>query len=265
MKTKNFKLLVSEIKKIGNILLKRKKNLKWSEIVDLKKKTTVADFKVDKLLKRALLEYGFKVPYFSEEVNHNIKERPKRYWLADPIDGTSSWLDGFDGYVIQAAYIENNEPLFSFIFWPEKNKFFHCFKGEGFFLNGEKVITNVGYNDTLKIIDNYPEPRGFVKRIIDYYPDIKYLEMGSLGLKSILVGSGFCDLFIKTTKFRDWDVIPAKLMLNEINFKMLSLDGNTFDFGVQNEYNKGLLVYNPLSVNKELIDHIKKLEIKFEF
>ena len=43
MKTKNFKLLVSEIKKIGNILLKRKKNLKWSEIVDLKKKTTLAD------------------------------------------------------------------------------------------------------------------------------------------------------------------------------------------------------------------------------
>ena len=83
---------------------------------------------------------------------------------------------------------------------------------------------------------------GFIKRIIDYYPDIKYLEMGSLGLKSILVGSGFCDLFIKTTKFRDWDVIHAKLMLNESNFKMLSLDGTTFDFGVQHDDDKGWYV-----------------------
>ena len=88
--------------------------------------------------------------------------------------------------------------------------------------------------------------------------------MGSLGLKSLLVALSSCDLFIKTTRFRDWDVMPAKLFLNEVNFKMLCLNGNNINFGEQIEYDQGLLVYNPVKVSKAMIGHIIKMENKFE-
>ena len=74
--------------------------------------------------------------------------------------------------------------------------------------------------------------------------------MGSLGLKSLLVATGACDLFLKTTRFRDWDVMPASLFLEEINYKMLYLDLNSFNFGSQIEFDKGLLVYNPFREEK---------------
>ena len=51
---KNFELLTKEIRKIGNLLIKNKKSYEWVEILDIKKNTTVADYKVDKLLKIAL-------------------------------------------------------------------------------------------------------------------------------------------------------------------------------------------------------------------
>ena len=88
--------------------------------------------------------------------------------------------------------------------------------------------------------------------------------MGSLGLKSLLVAIGECDLFLKTTKFRDWDVMPASLFLEEINYKMLYLDTNSFNFGSQIEFDRGLLVYNPFKIDKQMINFIKNLEINFD-
>ena len=79
-------------------------------------------------LKFILQKYVKDVPYYSEEVPHNIENRPEEYWLADPIDGTSSWSKGFEGYVIQAAYVLKNKPFFSFIYWPEKERFYHCIR-----------------------------------------------------------------------------------------------------------------------------------------
>ncbi len=260
---KNFELLTNEIRKIGNLLIKNKKNSEWCEILDLKKNTTAADYKVDKLLKIALIQFGIDIPYYSEEVLHSIEDRPNEYWLADPIDGTSSWLGGFIGYVVQAVYIKNNQPIFSFVYWPEKDFFYHSYKDKGIFLNNKRIVisTQVG---KLVVVDNYPEARGDVEQLMKKFTNLEYLEMGSLGLKSLLVALGSCDLFIKTTKFRDWDILPAKLFINESNFKMLNLMGHSFNFGNQIEFNEGLLVYNPLKIDGKILSYIEDMEKNFE-
>ena len=84
------------------------------------------------------------------------------------------------------------------------------------------------------------------------------------GLKSLLVAIGSCELFLKTTKFRDWDIMPASLFLEEINYKMLYLDSNSFNFGSQIEFNRGLLFYNPYKIDKKMINYIKNLGKNFD-
>ena len=264
MKFKNIKVLYREIRQIGNILKTNKKKPDWMRLVNKKKKTTKADLKIDELLKFVLQKKVDDIPYYSEEVPHNIKDRSNKYWLADPIDGTSSWLEGFDGYVIQAAYVVKNRPIFAFIYWPEKEKFYHCIKDEGIFMNLKKFHFINNQETSLRIIDNYPQPRGILKKFIREFGDIKYIEMGSLGLKSLLVATGACDLFLKTTRFRDWDVMPASLFLEEINYKMLYLNLNSFNFGSQIEFDKGLLVYNPFRVEEKMINYIKNLGVNFD-
>ena len=258
MKNKNLEFLYREIRQIGVVLKKNKNNLGWIEVVNKKKNTTKADFKIDKLLRAVLQKRIDDIPYYSEEVPHSIKDRPDKYWLADPIDGTSSWLNGFDGYVIQAAYVVKNEPIFSFIYWPEKEEFYHCIKGKGIFLNLKKMSLIYNQEVSIRVVDNYPEPNKLIKKVINEFEDVEYLEMGSLGLKSLLVATGVCDLFLKTTKFRDWDVMPAYLFLEEMNYKMLYLDTKRFNFGSQIEFNRGLLVYNPSRIDKKMINYLKK-------
>ena len=264
MEFKNIEILSREVSILGNFLKANKSNPDWIKIVDYKKNTTKADYKIDALLKFILQKYVKDVPYYSEEVPHNIENRPEEYWLADPIDGTSSWAKGFEGYVIQAAYVLKNKPFFSFIYWPEKERFYHCIKGKGFFLNLTKITSSFNQKNPVKVVDNYPEPRGILEKIIKKFSDIEYLEMGSLGLKSLLVATGSCDLFLKTTKFRDWDIIPASLFIEEINYKILNLNANSFNFGSQIEYNEGLLIYNPLKIEKKMINFIKNSEINFD-
>jgi 3'-phosphoadenosine 5'-phosphosulfate (PAPS) 3'-phosphatase len=250
--------LISEIKKIGQLLKNNKSNKKWSEVVNIKKNTTQADLNMDQLLKKIIIKHGYDAPYYSEEVLHDFKERPNEYWLADPIDGTASWLGGYVGYVVQAVFIRDNKPIFSFIYWPERDQFYHCFTGEGVLLNNSRMVNN--NNDTTKIVivDNYAKPKGFITKLFEKHPNFEYLEMGSLGLKSLLVAIDKCDLFIKTTPYKDWDVLPAFNIINEMKYKMLSLNGDTINFGKQLNFTNGLLVFNPYRINQNIIDYIHK-------
>ena len=131
-------------------------------------------------------------------------------------------------------------------------------KGKGIFLNLRKMSLICYHEVPIRVVDNYPKPNTLIKKFIKQFEDIDYLEMGSLGLKSLLVATGVCDLFLKTTKFRDWDVMPASLFLEEMNCKMLYLNTNSFNFGSQIEFNKGLLVYNPSRIDKKMINYLKK-------
>ena len=42
----------------------------------------------------------------SEEKIIKINKKKNLYWLIDPIDGTASYANGFDGFVTQAALIK---------------------------------------------------------------------------------------------------------------------------------------------------------------
>ena len=66
---------------------------------------TGGDLKAHEMLVNGLHKITPYISVFSEETPHLIEERPSQYWLIDPIDGTSSWHDGFEGYVTKSGFI----------------------------------------------------------------------------------------------------------------------------------------------------------------
>ena len=63
-----------------------------------------ADKLANKLLTKLLNDFTPKIKVVSEEDDKSHKKiRPKMYWLIDPIDGTRSFVEGFDGFVTQLA------------------------------------------------------------------------------------------------------------------------------------------------------------------
>ena len=91
----------------------------------------MADVVAHETIMRGLRKISPGVRVISEESRRWTKTRPNAYWLIDPIDGTASWLGGFDGFVTQAAFIQAGVPVVGVIHAPLLGKTWTAKKGEG--------------------------------------------------------------------------------------------------------------------------------------
>jgi 3'-phosphoadenosine 5'-phosphosulfate (PAPS) 3'-phosphatase len=191
--------------------------------------TTNVDLEVNNFLENELHRI-LPVPIISEETYKEISA-PKfdLYWLIDPIDGTLSFLNGFDGYVTQAAIICEGKPIASVVYAPEFNDVYSAEFGKGAYKN-EKLIKVSTNSQPQTIIDNYSEPNSFVKKIMKHFGITSYIESGSLGLKICRVAEGKADIFVKETRVHDWDIAPGALILEEAGGYIAKLTGETYRF-----------------------------------
>ncbi len=171
----------------------------------------IHNYLVDKLKKI------LNVPILSEEETNNFTAfQLKNFdacFVIDPIDGTSSLIHGFKGYVNQVAYVEKGVPMYSCVYAPEYNHLYTAAKNEGAYLNGKRIKTK--RNSKIVFIDNYPIPSGAISEIMKKFDQPKYIECGSIGLKICHVAEGMADIFYKDVTVRDWDIIPPLLVLQE--------------------------------------------------
>lgn len=155
------------------------------------------------------------VPVLSEESAWpSSGERPVRYFLIDPIDGTASYAHGFPGFVTQVALIDNARPVLAVVHAPVGDRTWHAVERSGAFLN-DRALRSARPPGRVLLIDNYPEPRGIAAELMAALPATGYVECGSIALKAVHVADGTADLFVKDVVVRDWDVAPCDLVLAE--------------------------------------------------
>ena len=75
---------------------------------------------------------------FGEETGRTLKES-EYCWVIDPIDGTTSFVHGQPFYSISIALQKNNETIFGLIYAPRLNEMFWAQKGQGAYLNGNRI------------------------------------------------------------------------------------------------------------------------------
>ncbi len=207
-------------------------------VVDFK---TEADKRAHQLICSALNRLFPGIEVISEESSILPSGRPDAYWLIDPIDGTASWYNGFDGFVTQAAYIEHGLPVFGIIRAPALNKTWFAFRGSGAYLN-KTPLPSLQVGKRLLITDNTREPHGIAKMLIKHLNASGYLECGSMGLKSVMVADGTADLFVKNVVVRDWDIAPAEVILHEVGGQVCLTDGSPYSFNGDFEKRSGFIV-----------------------
>ena len=258
MNKKIISKLECELKNIGDQIKLWRENREFRNILELKSFKTQADNKANNLIKHLLNKLDPDAIILSEEDEYLDDTRPEKYWLIDPIDGTASWYDGFDGFVTQLAYIENNQTLYGAVYAPVMNKFWSAIKGDGAFLNGKR-LHRLKTIDRLKLVDNYSEPQHIAKNIFDNFNVSEYIECGSLGLKSCLVADGSADLFVKDITFRDWDIAPVILIMEEVGGVLIDLDGKQVKLSGSFEKNNGLVVARDSILSKKVVNFVRKL------
>jgi len=207
----------------------------WRNDKEARKIHSVSDFKTkaDRLAHDLLVEglgqLCSGVDVVSEEDQFHDDLRPDVYWLIDPIDGTASWYEGYNGFVCQVAYLEYGIPIFGVIHAPALQKTWRALLSAGAFLNNEK-LQMLNKSDRLIVIDNYPTPRHAAETLVKNLPATGYYESGSIGLKGALVADGTADIFAKDVVVRDWDIAPIVPILLEVGGTICQLDGAAYEF-----------------------------------
>lgn len=218
------------------------RNDKDAKFISSKKEfKTVADRRAhDFLVSKLSVEFPG-VPIISEEDTLHADDRPDKYWLIDPIDGTASWYEGYSGFVTQAAYFDNNIPVFGIVHCPVVDRTWTAVRGGGAKINGNPLPRLIP-NKRLIVTDNTPSAHGIVREFMERISATGYIESGSLGLKSVLIADGTADLFIKRVVVRDWDMAPAAVILEEVNGCLSLPSGQPFVFAGDFEKNEGVIV-----------------------
>ena len=249
------KFVVKLVVSIGREILERVNDPIMMKVVNKDRNTTLMDLHAHRRYVEGLNSICSGVPVLSEENTNNDLPVDGNFWIIDPIDGTSSWLNEFDGFVTQCALFLDHTVVWSMIYWPKKDVQWVYSVDEGCsFLNhrlGE-------ISSRISLIDNYPEPRGLALRLIESIREIEpceYHEKGSISLKMMHVCEGWSSLFCKDIKFRLWDVAPVIPFARAANVMILDKYLHPLSHD-QLVYNDGLVVCSK-HLNKDLLELVK--------
>lgn len=252
-------LLVEILYLSGNYLLNKNRKSIYNKKIGNQIKSN-ADIEVENLIVNFLKKNFSQYPIVTEEDASSYKyNKEKDFWLIDPIDGTASFIEGYDSYVIQIALMKNKMPLISGIYAPALDMMFVAEKNKGVSLNGKK-LPKLSSNFSSKIlIDNYSIPKGFTKKLYESLECDQYVECGSFGLKICMVALGRANIFVKNVIYKDWDVAPGNLIITELNGILVDFNGKELIYGKKIDNNEGLIV----TANDKLLREIlSKIEFK---
>ena len=218
---------------------------------------TNCDKKVEKILIDELLKARPSYSILSEEIGE-INNDDSFKWIIDPIDGTSNFLHGVPHFAISVGLEYNKEIICGIIYDPIKDEMFTAEKGNGSYLNNQRMrVSSRSKLEDCMIFTGGPKRDAKNRELAlkEYYKfSIKVLtpirKLGSASLDMAYVAAGRCDGFLQRN-LNYWDVAAGIILVKEAG-------GFVTDFNGENEYiqNKTILATNA-KINKEMIEVLK--------
>jgi len=168
----------------------------------------------------------------------NLKDLPtnSKIWIIDPIDGTMSFVHGFEFWCVSIGLVADGEIILGVIYQPTKNLLYHAIKGQGSFCEnlstGEVTKLSVSQQTTVKgslyasaLASNYMDLNR--KALLSGVHGIR--AVGATALMMCDIASGCCD-FYSHIGIHSWDVCAgARIILEAGGFVYNHDFGGEFD------------------------------------
>jgi len=255
----NINIMVKACRKASKILIRD-----FGEIENLQVSVkgpgdfvTTSDKKVEKTIINELLKARPDYSVLSEE-SGEINNDKSFKWIIDPIDGTANFLHGIPHFAISIGLEKDGEIICGIIYDPIKDEMFVAEKGNGSYLNNQRI--RVSSRSKLKdciIFTGGPkkesEDRDLALKEYNNFSTkilIPIRKLGSAALDMAYVAAGRCDGFWQRN-LNYWDIAAGIILIKESG-------GFVTDFNGENKYlkNKTILATNS-KINKEMIEVLK--------
>jgi myo-inositol-1(or 4)-monophosphatase len=218
---------------------------------------TASDKKVETILIEDLQKARPNYSILSEEIGE-IKNDDEFKWIIDPIDGTANFLHGIPHFAISVGLEHKGEIISGIIFDPIKDEMFVAEKGNGSYVNNQRM--RVSSRSKLKnciIFTGGPKgnskDRGLALQNYNNFSNkvlVPIRKLGSASLDMAYVAAGRCDGFWQGN-LSYWDIAAGIILVKEAG-------GFVTDYNGNDEYidNKTILVTNS-RINKEMMEILK--------
>jgi len=242
----------------GELLLERRRSGRFTFRRDASSVSASVDVEAHQQLVAALSALTPRLPVLSEEdPTARGAERPDEYWLVDPLDGTASFVDGYEGFVTQAALMRKGKAILAGVFAPALAQMFLAERGAGAVRDGARLSVGPRAPQQWTLTDNYPTPRGVAAQLMRDWNLTSYLECGSIGLKICRIADASAHIFVKDVVVRDWDVAAPQLVLEEAGGYVTDAAGHAFEYAGAYEH-RGLVACASAAGAERVVDWLRR-------
>ena len=201
---------------------------------------TNSDKKVEDMLVKELSKSKKNYSFLTEESGFIKNKDTENFWVIDPIDGTTNFINGVPHFCISVGLVLDNEIVSGVIYDPIKDEIYYAEKNSGAYMNNKSIrvsrkrqISECLFSSNSNKISS----DGLSIRIT-----------GSAALDLAYVASGRLDGFFHN-KINIWDVAAGVLLVQEAG-------------GIVNDINKFKANNIDIRASSEAINHkmLKNLE-----
>jgi 3'(2'), 5'-bisphosphate nucleotidase len=226
-------------------------------------KVSSTDIEISKIIQQKILQIAPNIPIVCEEGDIRDFEG-EIFFLIDPIDGTSSFINNNVEFCINIALIKDRKPIFGLIYAPlfeDGKMIFNNYENKivlhnnrenkNFIIN--KVISN---QDSLNIITSSRSKDEDVRiYVAQFYPQfINNFKVSKLSsaIKFFKIIEGDANLYLHLRKSMEWDTASGQCLIDLVGaeIKTLKYQDSKFFLGEELQYKKNNFINSGFVITK---------------
>ena len=201
------------------------------EIKDDGSLLTEADLATDQRIYSALKQEYPEIAFLSEEMSLDeqtaLLENHAWLWVLDPLDGTSNFAAGIPLFACSLALVHQGEVVMGFTYDPVRDEMFSAVKGQGAYLNGEKLQckpSSFGLDKSIAIVDLKRLPTSLRAQLLLDPPFKSQRNLGSCVLEWAWMASNRGHVYLHGG-MKLWDLAAGTIILSEAGGYSSTMEG----------------------------------------
>jgi myo-inositol-1(or 4)-monophosphatase len=196
---------------------------------------TETDLAAEALILEQLARETPGIPVMAEESENSLNVRDQaRYWVVDPLDGTTNFAHGVPHFAVSIALIEAGKPLVGAIYHPMLDELYLGAAGCGAWLNDRQIqVTQTDKPINALIATGFPydieqtinRVMEQMQRVLPAVRDIR--RAGAAALDLAFVACGRLDGFYEMN-LQPWDTAAGWLLVLEAGGQLSDFSGNEY-------------------------------------
>jgi 3'(2'), 5'-bisphosphate nucleotidase len=177
-------------------------------------------------------------PVISGQTDESLRDllpRASRYWLVDPLDEASEFLNRSDEFAVNVALVEKGQPVLGVVHAPARGlTYFATTSGGAWQSHGglplARISTRVAHVAHLGVVASKDHAGPLVGALLEHVAEETIRWMAS-SLKYCLVAEGGADICLRELPSLEWQTAAAQCVVEAAGGLFCLLDGKPLSYG----------------------------------